>query len=54
MFVAYGKLSLFVGASFDLGKEFGKLLWRGQFSSSRMIGADTSKFQRKLGISAIF
>ena len=31
MLVAYGKLSLFVGATFDLGEEFGKLLWCGQF-----------------------
>ncbi len=31
MLVAYGELRLFVGATFHLGEEFGKLLWRGQF-----------------------
>ena len=39
MLVTNGVLSLFIGASFGLGEEFGKLLWRRQFFGSGMVGA---------------
>ncbi|MBI4808618.1 MAG: hypothetical protein HY799_06710 [Nitrosomonadales bacterium] len=50
MLVAYGELRLFPGTALYPGKEFGKLLWRGQIEGSLTVGADTSKFMLRLGI----